>query len=175
MNHKSWFKTTAVFFLGVFAYYAFKNGIELGAVKTCVAWALSVVATPIPIGGILLSFPINVFTNFPMAQTQLIVSGVALYMLWYWPYDTLNSLGELIEPNKYAVYGTCIASSVLISYMINQEYLNKVFDRRLWFVVAALLGLYGALLIPNFLQLFEPIIGRQFGHVPLAPCEVCQG
>jgi hypothetical protein len=171
MNDKRWFKTTAIFFIGVFVYYATKNGVTMGAVKTSVAWALSVVATPIPIGGILLSFPINVFTNFPMAQTQLIVSGVALYMLWYWPY----SLGGLIEGNKYAVYGTCIASSVLISYMINQEYSGKPFDRRLWFVVAALLGLYGALLTLNFAELVEPIMGRQFAVVPLAPCEICQG
>ena len=146
MDHKSWFKTTAVFFVGVFAYYALKNGFELGAVKTCVVWALSVVATPIPIGGILLSFPINVFTHFPMAQTQMIASGVALCMLWYWP-NSFNSFGALVEPNKYAVYGTCISSSVLISHMINQSYLGKSLDGRLWFVVAALLGLYGALLI----------------------------
>jgi hypothetical protein len=150
-KHLHWFKTTALIFIGLFIYYALKNGFTLGAVKTCVTWALSVVATPIPIGGILLSFPINVFTNFPMAETQLIVSGIALYMLWYWP-NYFKSFGALVEPNKYAVYGTCISSSVLISYMINQSYLGKSLDGRLWLAVAALLGLYGALLTPHFMQ-----------------------
>lgn len=149
MDETFWFKTTALFFVGVFVYYALKNGIELGIVKTCVLWALSVVATPIPIGGILISFPINVLTHFPMAQTQLISSGVALYMLWYWP--KINAFSTLIKPNKYAVYITCIACSVLISYMLNQAYTGNSFDWRLWIGVAALLGLYITFLTPHYI------------------------
>ena len=150
VNEKFWFKITAFFFVGVFLYYALKNGFKLGIVKTCVLWALSVVATPIPIGGILISFPINVFTHFPMAQTQLISSCVALYMLWYWP-AKINAFSTLIKPNKYAVYGTCIACSVLISYMLNQAYTGNSIDWILWVGVVLLILLYIVLLTPRYI------------------------
>jgi hypothetical protein len=143
-----WFKITAFCFLVVFLYYVLKTGFKLGVVKTCVLWAISVVATPIPIGGILISFPLNVFTQFPMAQTQLISSGAALGILWYWPTKT-NIFNTLVEKNKYAIYVTCIACSVLISYLINQSYTGNSFDWFLWVGVAVLIGLYGVLLMPR--------------------------
>lgn len=170
MHEKPWFKTIAAFFLGVFVYNSLKNGFTIGVAKTCVTWSLFVVATPFPIGGILLG---NVFTNFPMAHTQIIASVVALIMLWYWPNDT-NVYNVMVQPHKYSIFGTCIAASVLISYMIKQKYAGKSLDGRLWFAVAALLGLYGALLTPHFMQLVQPILGRQLAHVPSAPCEVGQ-
>ena len=144
-----WFKIISIFFVGVFFYYFFKNGFKLGIAKTCVLWALSVVATPIPIGGILISFPINFFTHFPMAQTQLISSAVALYMLWFWP-AKINNFSNLIKSNKYAVYVTCIACSVLISYMLNQAYTGNSIDWISWVGVAVLIGIYVMLLTPRY-------------------------
>jgi hypothetical protein len=145
--YKPWLKTIAAFFLGVFMYNTLINGVVLGVAKTCVTWSLFVVATPFPFGGILLG---NVFTNFPMAHTQIIATVVALIMLWYWPNDN-NIYNVLIQPYKYSIYATCITASVLISYMIKQKYAGKSFDWRLWIVVAALLGLYGTFLVPSIL------------------------
>jgi hypothetical protein len=138
-----YFKTTAIFFVLVFVYYALKHGAALGVVMTAALWALSVVATPIPVGGVLLSFPIHVYTQFPMAHTQCIVSVLALFILWCWPTETV--LGVEV-PHKYILFSVCIASSVLLSHMINNMYRGIKVDRRLWIVLGACFSLYAVLI-----------------------------
>ncbi len=59
-----------------FIYLFFRFGSE-GLLVGIITWSAFVIATPIPDGGLLIDFPIRIFTGFKMILTELIVWVIA--------------------------------------------------------------------------------------------------
>lgn len=76
------FSIALVIFVVYLVYLFFRFGSE-GLVVGIITWSAFVIATPIPDGGLLIDFPIRVFTGLKMVLTELMVWVIAIFINIY--------------------------------------------------------------------------------------------
>ena len=127
-----------ILFILIFLYYLIYDEIKYGLLKTLFIWAVTVIGTPIPFAGILLSFPLRLFYDFPMVFTQILVSIVSILILLYcrsFHIDIIrhpsfrigNLFHTIIKRNLYVLFILSILSSVLITQFISNLYTDREF------------------------------------------------
>lgn len=132
------FNMVGILFILIFLYYLIYDEIKYGLLKTLFTWAVTVIGTPIPFAGILLSFPLRLLYNFPMVFTQILVSIVSILILLYcrsFHIDIIRHpsfrIGHLfhkiIKRNLYVLFILSILSSVLITQFISNLYTDRYF------------------------------------------------
>ena len=82
--HTHLFRLVSMICILYFLYNIYHNSILTSFVITVAAWATVVVATPIPSGALLLSFPLKTFVGIPLHISQIIVSMLALCLLFFY-------------------------------------------------------------------------------------------
>lgn len=129
------FKFIAIIFVTILFYYIIHDGLTHGVLKTIFIWAFTVIGTPIPFAGILLSFPLHVFFNITMAYTQIFLSIVAIIIIIYYTsyiqdiFDSNFTIGniykKIISQQLYIIFLISIISSVLLTQIVFTTYIYK--------------------------------------------------
>ena len=143
-NKTSGFTRFCIIILIIFIYscfviysYGIKNGISI----TLLTWCFFVYGTPIADAGVLLDFPIKIFTDNPMQRTELYVFAIAAfiiginYLLNISAFD-LTPVTKLLFKmitKPYTLYGIIILLSVIGTYISasleNELYMYLVYKK----------------------------------------------
>jgi hypothetical protein len=132
------FNVVGIVFIIIFLYYLIYDGIKYGVLKTLFIWSFTIIGTPIPFAGILLSFPLRLFYDFPMIFTQIMVSIVSILFIIYGRLFHIHIVkhssfrigrlfDKIIKSNSYILFIVSILSSVLITQLISNIYTDRYF------------------------------------------------
>ena len=100
----------------------YHNSILTSFVITAAAWSTVVVATPIPSGALLLSFPLKTFLGIPLHISQVFVSVLALCLLYVYINYAPVFIKTIFQKNMYSIFVISIVCSVLLSRILDQVY-----------------------------------------------------
>lgn len=162
------FNGLSFLFFSLFLYYYLYIGIKCSIFTTLVTWCLFVVATPIPEAGLLVSIPVKNVFNIELDKTQIVVSILSLFFLFYSYYHFKNiltkSIGgrfliKIIHYRAFSIFITSILSSISLSYLLNEGIDHTIYKKSL--LIRENL-FYIGLFIPSFLYYF--IVLRQLNH-----------
>lgn len=126
------YDSIVLIFLLLLIFYIFYNGYFKGCIKSLFLWAFFVICTPIPEAGLLFSLPLKRYFNIPMHICQVLVSVLALGMLFYfYSYEkkTIKTylIGKLFLELINLKYFSIIIISI-ISSVFTSEFINNIID-----------------------------------------------
>lgn len=130
------FLILAISFFIYFLYLAHKQGAVNGSLATLLTWSFLVLCSPIPDGGFLIDFPLNLITNIKMVYLEifpwLIAISINIYAYFYKSQiyksnKILKLLKEIISrPNPYwsIIIISCIGT--FLSLHLADKIVDKV-------------------------------------------------
>ena len=120
--HTHLFRIVSILCILYFLYNIYYNSILTSFVITVAAWATVVIATPIPAGALLLSIPMKTFLGIPLHISQIIVSVLALFLLFFYINYAPAFIKNIFEKNMYSIFVISIVCSVLLSKLLDHLY-----------------------------------------------------
>ncbi len=122
MKSYTHFRIVSILCILYFLYNIYHHSILTSFVITAADWSTVVVATPIPSGALLLSFPMKVFLGIPLHISQVFVSVLALCILFVYINYAPEFIKTIFQKNMYSIFGISILCSVLLSKLLDQLY-----------------------------------------------------
>ena len=122
------FNGLSLLFILIFTYYYIFFGLKRGLFTTFIIWVLFVTSTPIPEVGLLVSVPLKNLLKIKLDNSQLVVSFIILFFIFYIYYHFRNYLSEsktgkivlrIIDFGSFGIFITSIIVSVSFSYLLN--------------------------------------------------------
>ena len=124
-----------IVFICILIFYISYHGYTKGIYETLFIWAFLAVATPIPESGLLISLPLKKYFDVKMVYSQIIVSIIALLLLYYFynqsfikPLFLGKVLNDIIKNQRYLVFVISIISSI-----IGSELIDNMIDKLLFY------------------------------------------
>ena len=124
-----------IVFICILIFYISYHGYTKGIYETLFIWAFLAVATPIPESGLLISLPLKKYFNVKMIYSQIIVSIIALLLLYYFynqsfikPLFIGKVFNDIIKNQRYLVFVISIISSI-----IGSELIDNIIDKLLFY------------------------------------------
>jgi len=115
-----------IVFICILIFYISYHGYTKGIYETLFIWAFLAVATPIPESGLLISLPLKKYFDVKMVYSQIVVSIIALLLLYYFynqsfikPLFLGKVLNDIIKNQRYLVFVISIISSIIVSELID--------------------------------------------------------
>ena len=124
-------------FICILIFYISYNGYTRGIYETLFIWAFLAVCTPVPESGLLISLPLKRYFDVKMMYSQVVVSVVALlilYVFYYYKQHLLKPLflgrifNEIMKNGRYLVFVISIISSI-----IGSDLIDNLIDRYLFY------------------------------------------
>jgi|688.fasta_scaffold321927_3 hypothetical protein len=128
--HTHLFRIVSILCILYFLYNLYRNSILTSFVITAAAWSTVVIATPIPSGALLLSFPMKIFLGIPLYISQIIVSVLAIGILFFYMNYAPAFVKTIFQKNMYSIFGISIVCSVLLSKLL--DHLHDYYNKKQW-------------------------------------------
>lgn len=124
-----------IVFICILIFYISYHGYTKGIYETLFIWAFLAVATPIPESGLLISLPLKKYFDVKMVYSQIVVSLLGLFLLYYFynqsfikPLFLGKVLNDIIKNQRYLVFVISIISSI-----IGSELIDNMIDKLLFY------------------------------------------
>ena len=136
------FNTISIFFIILLLYLSILHGFKNGLFKTFIIWCIFVIATPIPEAGLLVSIPLKRMLNIELAISQIMLSIIALFFIFYSYFYFKNYLNKdtygkfiikIIEFGEFSIFISSIIASISMSYIID-IFLTHILIKKINFI-----------------------------------------
>lgn len=124
-----------IIFICILIFYISYHGYTKGIYETLFIWAFLAVATPIPESGLLISLPLKKYFGVKMVYSQIVVSLLGLFLLYYFynqsfikPLFLGKIFNDIIKNQRYLVFVISIISSI-----IGSELIDNIIDKLLFY------------------------------------------
>lgn len=123
-----------IVFICILIFYVSYHGYTKGIYETLFIWAFLAVCTPIPESGLLLSLPLKKYFDVKMVYSQIIITIIALFLLYFFYNESFikplflgKILNDIIKNKRYLVFVISIISSI-----IGSELIDNIIDKILF-------------------------------------------